>query len=55
MYQFGNSQNGDASPGEHNLIDFVERPARRTQKCYEMFHNDSKKQMFWKMHLIYWQ
>jgi len=32
MYQFGNPQNWDASPGEHNLIYFAKRPARRTQK-----------------------
>ncbi len=37
MYQFGNPQNWDASPGEHNLIDFAKRPAQRTQKCHEMF------------------
>jgi len=37
MYLFGNPQNWDASPGEHSLIDFAKRPARRTQKRHETF------------------
>jgi len=37
MYQFGNPQNWDASPGEHNLIYLAKRPARRTQKCNATF------------------
>jgi len=32
LFMFGSPQNWDASPGEHNLIDFVKHPARRTQK-----------------------
>jgi len=32
MHMFGCPQNWDASPGEHNLIEFAKRPARRTQK-----------------------
>ncbi len=37
MHLFGNPQNWDASPGEHNLIDFAKRLAQRMQKCHEMF------------------
>jgi len=37
MYQFGNPQNWDASPGEHNLIYLAKRPACRTQKCNATF------------------
>jgi hypothetical protein len=37
MSMFGNPQNWDASPGEHNLIDFAKRPARRTQKRHSTF------------------
>ena len=37
MQMFGCPQNWDASPGEHNLIDFAKRPARRTQKRHLSF------------------
>ena len=37
MQMFGNPQNWDASPGEHNLIDFAKCPARRTQKHHSTF------------------
>jgi len=37
MHMFGCPQNWDASPGEHNLIEFAKRPARRTQKCHCCF------------------
>ena len=30
-------QNWDASPGEHNLIDFAKQPAQRTQKRHSCF------------------
>ena len=34
---FGCPQNWDASPGEHNLIDFAKQPAQRTQKRHSCF------------------
>ncbi len=34
---FGCPQNWDASPGEHNLIDFAKQSARRTQKQQSSF------------------
>ena len=37
MQMFGCPQNWDASPGEHNLIDFAKRPAQRTQKRHSTF------------------
>jgi len=37
MHMFGCPQNWDASPGEHNLIEFAKRPARRTQKRHSCF------------------
>ena len=37
MHMFGCPQNWDASPGEHNLIEFAKRPARRTQKHHPCF------------------
>jgi len=37
MQMFGCPQNWDASPGEHNLIDFAKCPARRTQKRHLCF------------------
>jgi len=37
MQMFGCPQNWDASPGEHNLIEFAKRPARRTQKRQSCF------------------
>ena len=34
---FGCPQNWDASPVEHNLIEFAKQPARRTQKRHSCF------------------
>jgi len=34
---FGCPQNWDASPGEHNVIDFAKCPAQRTQKRHSTF------------------
>ena len=37
MQMFGCPQNWDASPGEHNLIDFAKHPAHRAQKRHSCF------------------
>jgi len=56
MYQFGNLQNWDASPGEHNLIDFAKWPAQMTQKCNDTFTmqvRNCKQQQFFAKPQIY--